>query len=194
MEKRILIVIALLSVTLSMALTNPDNNKSKEKLCRLVSDSIYSVMKGHPAIVYSYGHYGNSWSLISRIDDEFRAFSGKHDYSGNSFLTENTPVNQFDSTLLFSINRDLILWGLDTLSTESINMQPFEEEISATLYSNLYVFNADGVNVFDSENAVTFSGPDSLKFNNNYNRLCLLMYWLASPRIRQYIPDSAIWQ
>lgn len=62
-----------------------------------------------------------------------------------------------------------------------------------TFYTNLSIINSEGVNVFNSDDVVAYSGPDSLCFNKKYHKLCLIMRWLSDTNIRQYIPDLVIY-
>lgn len=192
MKKIMFFAALIICFTLSATVPNCDNPESKAMPYPALPDSIYYLIKDKPIIFYSYGHYGYTWSLITRIDNNFQAFSGKVSYTGDCILTEPTKANQLDSTLLFSKNRVILTWGLDTIPTEGTEMKAIKRENYVTFYDNLSVFNSDGVNVFDSDDAIAFQGPDSLEFNNKFNRLCLLMKWISSPVIREYLPESLI--
>lgn len=181
-----------------MALTDEptcdsDITKSEDFLCSVLDDSIYIIVKDKPMIFYSYGHYGYSWSLIAQTDSCFRAFSGRVDYGGKRHISTPDETNQFDTTLLFSRNRALLYWGLDTIPTEVNKMERVNRKQYVTFYSDLSVINSDGSIVFSSDNAVAYSGPDSTEFNKKYDKLRLIMRWLSDPYIRQYIPVSAIY-
>ena len=187
---------AFACLNISTAFKKPTGELCKSSgialLRNILPDSVYSFVKNKPIIFYSYGHYGYSWAVLARSDEDFRAFSGRVNYSGDKFLTEQMEANQFDSTAFFSVNNELLSWAFDSLSAEAYKMQAVMPKRYVTLYSDLSVIDACGVGTFNSNNAETFSGPDSLEFNRKYQKLILLMRWLSSPDIRQFIPDNAI--
>lgn len=197
MRKILLIIILYVCIDISFAYNRPlsksDYNIERDVLSEILPDSVYSLLKNRPIILYAYGHYGYSWSLITRIDNHLQAFSGNLSYGGNRYLTEPTEFNQFDSVSFFSANASLLSWGFDTIPVMGAKMTPIKRANYITLYKALYVINSKGDLVFNSNDAVAFSGPDSIGFNERFNRLCLIMRWLSEPNIRQYIPDSLIY-
>ena len=184
-------------MTMSLTSRNVASNFNKcneDEISRnVLPDSVYSLLKGKSVIFYSYGHHGYSWSLIAKMDSGYQAFSGRVGYGGENHFNKPTDSNQFNTTLLFSKNHALFSWGLDTIAHEIKSMKKISRETYVTFYTNLSIINSDGVNVFNSDDAVAYSGPDSLCFNKKYHKLCLIMYWLSNTNIRQYIPDSVIY-
>jgi len=69
-------------------------------------------------------------------------------------------------------------------------MKPIKREEYNPIYTSLSIISEKSATYFDSNDAVAFAGPDSIAFNNKFKRLSLIMYWLAEPSIRPYIPDS----
>ncbi|MDE5607849.1 MAG: hypothetical protein K2I64_02820 [Muribaculaceae bacterium] len=61
-----------------------------------------------------------------------------------------------------------------------------------TIWTDLSVFDSNGENTFSSDNAISFAGSDSIAFNKKYHKLCLMMWWIADLKIREYILDSVI--
>lgn len=163
-----------------------------EILRKSLPDSVYSLLKGKSVIFYSSGHYGYSWSLIAKMDSGYHAFSGRVSYGGEHHFNKPTEYNQFDTAHLFSQNQALFSWGLDTIASKVKSMKKISREPYVTFYTNLSIINSDGVNVFNSDDAVAYSGPDSLCFNKKYHKLCLIMWWLSDANIRQHIPDSIL--
>lgn len=196
MKKLLLFIIGIVFLSMAATSTPPksdlDDSNSDDILCQILPDSIYTLVKNKPSLLYSYGHYGYSWSLITKIDNRFLAFSGRVNYSGDHFITEPTEVNRFDSILLFSKYRNLLNWGLDTISTEINKMKISRLGPYTTMYTDLTCYNSDGIRTFNSAGNVTFSGPDSLEFNHKFHKICLLMWWISSYEIRKCIPDSVI--
>lgn len=197
--KKLLILIALaLSMSLmagnSGASSDSDKGNIVNRLCHALPDSIYSFLKNRPMIFYSYGHYGYSWSLIAKMDSDYKAFSGRVDYLGRCHFNERSESNAFDSTLLFSQNRALLSWGFDSIQTEAGRMKKIKNETYVTFYKDISVIGSEGKTVFSSDDATAYSGPDSVSFNKKFQKLSLIMYWLSNAEIREYIPDSAIYQ
>lgn len=197
MKKILFFIAAILYVTLSSASGKPisdqDNINSENILYRSLPDSLYSLLKNKSVIFYSYGHYGYSWSLIALIDGNYRTFSGRVGYLGDRHLSVMTESSRFDTTRLFSQNHALLSWGFDTISTEVRYMKKVRRQPYATSYSDLSVIDPEGKIVFNSDDAIAYSGPDSLGFNNKLNKLCLIMRWLSDAGFRQLIPDSLIY-
>ena len=46
-------------------------------------------------------------------------------------------------------------------------------------YERLVLYSDNAKLMFDSENAISYSGPDSVYFNEKLNRLKYFMYWSA---------------
>lgn len=168
------------------------NNPNESPISGILPDTILLLVENRPIIFYSYGHYGYSWALVTKIDNNIQAFSGRTFYSGDKLLTEPSKLNQFDSTDFFSANEALISWGFDSIDSEGLKMRSIKREHYVSVNENLSVINTDGVCVFDSDDAQAFSGPDSLEFNKKFHKLCLQMRWLSEPEIRPFIPKSAI--
>lgn len=197
MKKIFLFIAVMLGTTLSSAFSesipNWDNTNSENILYRSLPDSLYPILKNKPIIFYSYGHYGYSWSLIALIDSTYRAFSGRVGYLGDRHLNEATEANQFDTAQLFSQNSALLSWGFDTIPTEIIYMEKVNVKPYISFYIDFFVTDSVGKNVFSSDDAMVYSGSDSVNFNNKFHKLCLIMRWISDAGIRQFIPDSAIY-
>lgn len=189
--KKLLLIILFIWVAISsvcMPESQMSDNSSTRILREILPDSVYLSFKNKPMIFFSYGHYGYSWSIISVGFDDFTTCSGKVGYHGESTLVEQSEAIQIDSVLFFSENSKLILWGVDSLSVKAAEMTPLKRDTFMTIYSFLSIIDSDGKETFNSDDAIGFSGPDSLEFNHNFHRLWLIMYWLAEPNIRRCIP------
>lgn len=184
----VLILVALcidFSFVFGLSKSDSDNDNAENIVCRSLPDTVYSLLKNKPVIFYSYGHYGYSWSLIAKTDSVYRAFSGGVDYGGGIHVNDSSESDQFDTTLLFSKYRNLLSWGFDTLSSEVSNMKKVKRKQYVTFYTNLSVINSDGISMFSSDDAVAYSGPDSVEFNKKFHKLGLIMWWISSSKIRQ---------
>lgn len=195
--KKILLFIGLILFLNSFSAQNEqdlnnDRYKCAESLLKtIMPDTIYSLIENKPILFYTYGHYGYSWSLVTKVDsNNIHAFSGRVSYSGNNHIIQSTESNRLDSIALFSANADIINWGFDTLPTEGLQMEAVKK--NDIFWTDLDVINCDGMIIFNSNGATVFTGPDSIIFNKKFQKLCLIMKWLSEPKIRKYIPDSVI--
>ena len=158
-------------------------------LCSGLPDIIYKSIENNPFILFTYGHYGYSWSIVARIDNRYQAFSGRVGYCGDKYLSSSKPVNEFDTTSFFIANGTIFEWAFDSIAYLAKDMKEIPRETFVTVYENLSVFNSNRELTFSSLDTQTYSGPDSVKFNSSFHRLSLLMRWLADPEIRKYLPD-----
>lgn len=197
MKKILFFLPLIIFFTIFSIWANPISNLPNTDSCSIIQqslpDSLYSILKNKPIIFYSRGHYGYSWSLIAKIDSTYRVYSGRVSYSGDIELNETSESIPFDTTKLFIHNTALLSWGFDSIFIEAINMKKVNRTPHVTLYTNLSVFNSDGLNIFSSDDAIAFAGGDSLIFNKKFHKLGLIMWWLLDSRIREYIPDSIIY-
>lgn len=153
---------------------------------RNIRDSIKMEMSGKDFMYYSIGHHGVVWSLIYREAGSYRMRIGAAQES-------NVVLNaEFDTAAFFKTNAKLLAWGLDTLPVIAKGMTPQYRKEYWPIYESLYSLNMKTGDEFVSDNAIGFSGPDSLVFNEKFTKLNLLMYWLAAPEVRQVIPKSII--
>ena len=173
-------------------MANSEDYSANSLIYNILPDTIVPLVENRPMLLYCYGHYGYSWSLVTKIEKEFRVFSGRVNYIGEQILRENTISNKNDSIKFFSANEDLLSWGFDSIAIESSKMKPDKGKHFVTVYESLYVIDSMGKCVFDSDNAQQFLGPDSVEFNKKFHKLSLIMWWLSDSSIRKYIPDSAI--
>lgn len=84
--------------------------------------------------------------------------------------------------------------GIRLHSNRSRQNEKIKNETYVTFYKDISVIDSEGKTVFSSDDATAYSGPDSVSFNKKFQRLSLIMYWLSNAKIREYIPDSAIYQ
>lgn len=152
-------------------------------------DIICKSIENNPFILFTYGHYGYSWSIVARIDNRYQAFSGRVEYCGDKYLSSSKPVNEFDTTSFFIANGPIFEWAFDSIAYLAKDMKAIPPKTFVTVYEDLSVFNSNGELTFSSLDTQTYAGPDSINFNGSFHRLSLLMRWLADPEIRKYLPD-----
>ena len=153
---------------------------------RMIRDSLKVEMVGKDFLYYSTGHHGVVWSLVYREAGSYRMRIGTT--RGN-----NQVMNaEFDTVAFLNANGTLLAWGLDTLPVIAKKMTPQYRTVYWPIYESLYSLNAKTGDEFFSDNAIGYSGPDSVAFNEKFTKLNMLMYWLAAPEVRQVIPESMI--
>ena len=148
----------------------------------LLPDSIKEIVSNRKFIIYDYGHHGKKWSLIYEEADSYNIKIG---------TTRNeTPnlISKVDTTSLLDAYRNLICWGMDTLPYITKDMGRKYPKQWSGFYSSLSVFNNHSDCIFNSSNAIGFEDCDDMAINENFTRLCYLMYWLSAPEIRSLLP------
>ena len=106
MRKIVLIIGLSVCFILSWAYKNPSYNSDNSDMAilyRILPDSIHSMLHNKPILFYSYGHYGYSWSIATKTEDNIRVFSGRVSYSGDCYLENPMGRNRFDSTAFFRL-------------------------------------------------------------------------------------------
>lgn len=184
-----LLISSIVSPTDEGSKLDPGKQSCPNALFNGLPDIICKSIENKPFILFTYGHYGYSWSIVARIDNRYRAFNGRVGYYGDKFLSSSPPVNEFDSTSFFIANGTIFEWAFDSIAYLAKDMKEIPYEAFVTVHENLSVFNNNGELIFNSLDTQSYSGPDSVKFNSSYHRLSLLMRWLADPEIRKYFPD-----
>lgn len=134
-------------------------------------------------IFYCTGHHGMIWSIIT-LDS-----SGIVDLHNG---TTRTHIEYVDSGLTDSIsfikdNINTIMWGFDSLANAARLLTPVKKKDYTPIYDALYVVK-NHKTVFALDDAACYSGGDSAHFNYKLGKLQYLMYWLASPIVREYVP------
>lgn len=170
----------------SNACATVDAASLRNKLSYNIPDSIYQDIKDKPLIFYSSGHYGCIWSLVIYVEGNFKAVSGSTS-SGEIIIQKPDGENMLDSTAFFTATRGILRWGLDSLMSEVSLLKPVERKEYSPIYTSISVFSGDSIISLDSYRAISFTGPGSVRFNEKYHRLLLIMAYLAEPYIRQYI-------
>ena len=197
MKKLIICPILILSISLFSVLANPNSSLSnnayyKVTAQKVLPDSLFILIKDKPIIYYYRGHNSHTWSLLVKTDSSYRIYSGISNYYGVQYYDRISDSTSFDTLKLLSLNEALLSWGLDTMPAEAINMEKVHWPQYFPIYTSLSVFNAEGVEEFDSDDAIAFSGGDSITFNTKFHKLSLIMWWLSAPKIRPYIPEELI--
>ncbi len=93
-----------------------------------------------------------------------------------------------DTLSFLKNNNETILWGFDSLVNDVELLKPVYKEIYSPIYNELYIIK-DKKTVFCLDDAESFIGEDNTKFNSKLKRLIYLMYWMASPSCRDYLPE-----
>ena len=128
------------------------------------------------------GHHGIIWSLIASDSSRIHLYNGttrKH--------IEHANLYSFDTLSFINDNINTINWGIDSLDNAAQALTPLNDEAYNPIYNELYIIKENKI-VFCSNNADYYSGPDSTIFNHHLSKLSYLMYWLAAPSCRPYLP------
>lgn len=133
-------------------------------------------------IFYCTGHHGIIWSLITSDSSGINLYRGTtHEY------IEYPEHISLDTLSFIKANINTITWGLDSLLYAEGMVKSLKNNVYNPIYSSLYIIK-DGKIISNLNPSESYSGPDSIRFNNKLGKLAFLMYWLAAPSSRPYLP------
>lgn len=184
MKKLLIAILLFISVGFRI-ITISQNSKEineefdfKKFLCSYdITDSILEQLSNNRFIFFSKGHNGHIWSIVVDNAPNYLIFSG------------NTRESVF---MVDSMNGEypLISWGMDSLESESQSIKPVQRDSYWPFYTQLILYSEDGKELFKLDNAISYSGQDSIDFNKKLNRLKYFMYWNAcSSDIQEKLPS-----
>ena len=135
-------------------------------------------------LFYCTGHHGMIWSII--VSDS----SGMSIYNGTTRTQTDHRDNDLTDTLLFiNDNIQTIAWAFDSLSNAITLIRTNNDTTYNPVYTELYLKKNGNVNcIYNNQIHGYYTGADSVEFNNNFKGLLYLMYWLAAPSVRRYLP------
>jgi hypothetical protein len=165
--------------------TTADNSTRDEQTAwiqSLLSEQGESI-KGNDYLFYSTGHHGIIWSLIASDS------SGIHLYNGTTRARIEQETSELTDSLSFIKNNiKTISWGFDSLANASQSFSAVKDKVYNPIYNQIYVIK-NGNTVFSYlDTKDRYVGPDSTNFNSKLGRLSYLLFWLASPSTRPYLP------
>lgn len=197
MKKLLFVAVAIFCLVQLSALemSGQDMYANKSLLDRTLPDSVYQLVKGRPALLYSYGHHGYTWVVITPKDSSYQVYSGKV-RSARDFSRIYEPMggNQIDTATLFSKKRDLFDWAFGKMHSDLSNKKRIKGQFYATFYHRLSVIDSTGRTMFTQDAWDTYSGPDSKRFNKKMGKVMFIMLWLAMPELRDCIPESKVFE
>ncbi len=133
-------------------------------------------------LFYCTGHHGIIWSIITSD------LSGIHLYNGTTRNHIKDTCHGLTDTLSFiNANIKTIKWGFDSFANAAKLLTPLKNEAYNPVYNELCIIK-NNKTVFCHNNTDYYSGQDSISFNYSLNKLVYLMYWLAAPSGRPYLP------
>lgn len=134
-------------------------------------------------LFYCAGHHGIIWSLIASDS------AGIHFYNGTTRkYIESADYALLDSLSFIDDNIATIEWGFDSLASAAKLLKPLRNKVYNPIYNQLYVIKDNAVIFSHNDTDDYYVGPDSIVFNQNISKLVYLMFWLATPSGRQYMP------
>ena len=162
-----IICISGLSVQLRHS-RNEVNSETIENTIRTsnINDTLSTKIIGKEFIYFTKGHHGHIWSLAINNVDKYILIAG------------NTRIGSIRIDTISSDN-SILSWGIDSLQYFFGKMNSVYCEFYWPFYERLVLYSDNAKLMFDSENAISYSGPDSVYFNEKLNRLKYFMYWSA---------------
>lgn len=192
MKKILLFIVVMVGFTMSAAYQEPisDSGMTVEmkRLRRILPDSIYTMIENRPVLFYFYGHHGYGWCILTRAGTGYRIYRGRVYEGRDEQLAEPLTFNHSDSVTFFSEYEALLSWGFDSIPVEASKMKPVKAEpLFLGYWESLELVDSCGRCIFDSGNARSFSGPDSVNFNKKFHKLVFAMTWLSAPIFQENI-------
>lgn len=178
------LIVFVVSVLLNMAQSTVIDSIScnRQSWIQSILEKEGKSINSNDYLFYYTGHHGKRWSLIT-LDS-----SGIYLYNGTT--RDHIPTDDyglFDTLSFLKNNIDPITWGFDSLAIAAQLLMPLKNNCYKPVYNELYAVKNNKV-VFILNGVDYFCGPDSARFNSNLDRLLYIMYWLATPSSRPYLP------
>ncbi len=133
-------------------------------------------------MLYFTGHHGIIWSAIARDT------SGVYLHNGTTRHYADLDYGLPDSLSFINDNIKIIAWGFDSLADTSQLLMPRQNTRYNPFYSQLYLIQDGKIALSYNSLEDYYTGADSIKINSKISRLEYLLYWLAAPSARQYMP------
>lgn len=187
MKNLITIILIVLIISISFVGVQSTNAEStieeRETWIQSVLSEQGKYINSNDYIFYCTGHHGIIWSLITSDSSKI------HLYNGTTREHIDYKNQRIPDTLTFIMNNIItITWGLDSLAKAEQLFAPLRNEVYNPIYNELDIIQ-DGKMVFNyNDREHYYTGSDSINFNNNLNKLKFLMFWLAAPSCRPYMP------
>ena len=137
-------------------------------------------LDGQNYIFFCAGHHGSIWSLITSDSSGIKLFNG----TTRKHIVDTCQYAIQDTLSFINDNIDTISWGFDSLANNPHSLSP-KKTWEYNPFSIELDIISEGKLVFNYNNGdFDYSGPDSAQFRN----LSYLMFWLAAPSCRQFMP------
>lgn len=147
----------------------------------ILPESITSSLENKSYIFYCWGHSGFSWSLVCLFNNSYKI------YNGSTIANKTVLLENIDTANFVNRYNQLLKWGLDTLPLISTNMTPVYRNEYWPISNTLVAKDNMRMCYFSSNDAIGFSGSDSMHFNEKFRQLSLLMLWLSDQGIRDVL-------
>lgn len=87
------------------------------------ADTVLPIPEDAPMLYYWHGKKRILWTILTKQNNEIRAYSGHVTARGKRCL-EDSGSNQFDTAGLFSEYKSLLSWGFDSLALQASSLKP----------------------------------------------------------------------
>ncbi|MDE5880275.1 MAG: hypothetical protein K2H60_00965 [Muribaculaceae bacterium] len=177
--------ISLFSQDRQVEVNDADKNESlvDNRIEGLLDDDSRNFISGKPFVFYSIGHHGQIWALICKDSTGFRIYNGT-----TRHWLKSEKSDLLDTLSFIENNRITLKWTFDSLSSATKRMKPVDQKVYNPLSYELILYDHRNIPVFIDNDAVFYSGSDSVNFNRHINKLSYLMFWLAAPSARKHLP------
>lgn len=148
-----------------------------------VIDAQDKPIKSKDFIFYCTGHHGINWSLIALDSSGISLYNG----TTRKLIEYSNPC--LEDTLSFvRDNFESLSWGFDSLAYSNQFVIERTTDVYSPIYNQLYLIKDNELTFSYNDNSNYYIGADSIKFHHNLSRLEYLLFWLAAPSARPYMP------
>ena len=167
MYRVILFIISLLFISLTHAESRGNKTVSHYDDIDQLRDS-FIHNKANLQYYNGVGVNGKIWSIIVKDECGYKIMQGNNMNKTYDIISTDTISS-------------ILEWGFNSLCSESKKMTPEYRKKYWFGYRNLIFVSSNGSKEFELNNAISFKGKNSKKFNDKFWKLWYLMYWLSDP-------------
>lgn len=180
-----ILIIFVMSILSDIGFPSYSSNNDDDFAERIRSVTNDSTDKNY--IFFGCGHHGMIWSKIAFDSTGIHLSNGTTRATIDDDQPSDTPI---DTIRFIENNIHTINWGIDSLYLDAKLFDSSPNDIYNPIYQELYVIK-NGNLFFHHSNTENIIGLNNLKFNRKLNKLIYMMLWIASPPLRQYMPEPA---
>lgn len=158
-------------------------NPSVDALRDLLNDTtIVSQINADKAMVFYMGSpHGYNWCIVCKDSNQYHVFNG----TDNTKSLANSQI--LDTSGILQQRSDILDWGFNYLPRANKAVIPKTDVLYNPICWRLKLYKKN-VQLFEINNNMLYNGSDSICFTKNLRDLIMVLYYLSSPDLREYLP------